>query len=79
MVLYSFDHSPVTWHRATFIKASLPWRYEGVLHEFLECGHPPEREKLEGVRVVSHTDGARNLDPVTKYLNDARILEHGLR
>jgi tetratricopeptide (TPR) repeat protein len=78
MVLYSFDNSPVTWHRATFVKASLPWRYEGVLHEYLDCGRPPDRQKLEGIRIVSHTDGARNKDPVSKYLNDAKLLEKGL-
>jgi glycosyltransferase involved in cell wall biosynthesis len=79
MVLYSFDDSPVTWHRATFVKASLPWRYEGVLHEYLECGRPPDRQILEKIRIVSHTDGARNVDPVKKYENDAKILEQGLR
>jgi glycosyltransferase involved in cell wall biosynthesis len=79
MVLYSFADSPVTWHRATFIKASLPWRYEGVLHEYLECGHPPERAILQGLRITSYTDGARNLDPKTKYTRDAAILEQGLR
>jgi hypothetical protein len=79
MVRYGFAGSPVTWHRATFIKASLPWRYEGVLHEYLECGRPLDRQKLEGIRVVSHTDGARNKDPSEKYAKDALILEQGLR
>jgi glycosyltransferase involved in cell wall biosynthesis len=79
MVLYSFADSPVTWHRATFVKASLPWRYEGVLHEYLECGHPPDRQILEGIRISSHTDGARNVNPTTKYTRDAQILEQGLR
>jgi glycosyltransferase involved in cell wall biosynthesis len=79
LVRYGFAGSPVTWHRATFIKASLPWRYEGVLHEYLECGQKLDRQKLEGLRVVSYTDGARNKDPVEKYVNDARILEQGLR
>ena len=49
MVRYGFGGSPVTWHRATFIKASLPWRYEGVLHEYLECGQPLDRQKLEAI------------------------------
>src|SRR5262245_3648598 len=79
MVRYGFAGSPVTWHRATFVKASLPWRYEGVLHEYLECGRELDRQKLEGLRIVSHTDGARNQDPVEKYTRDAAILEQGLK
>jgi hypothetical protein len=79
MVRYGFAGSPVTWHRATFVKASLPWRYEGVLHEYLECGQPIDRHKLEGLRIVSHTDGARNQNPVEKYTRDAAILEQGLK
>jgi hypothetical protein len=79
MVRYGFAGSPVTWHRATFVKASLPWRYEGVLHEYLECGQPIDRQKLDGLRIVSHTDGARNQNPVEKYTKDAEILEQGLK
>ncbi len=79
MVRYGFAGSPVTWHRATFVKASLPWRYEGVLHEYLECGQPLDKKKLEGIRIVSHTDGARNQNPTEKYEKDAAILEQGLK
>jgi len=79
LVQCNFENSAVSWHRATFVKASLPWRYEGVLHEYLECGQPPERKKLDHIRVVSHTDGARNKDPVSKYRNDAALLEQAVR
>jgi tetratricopeptide (TPR) repeat protein len=79
LVPCNFENSPVSWHRATFAKGSLPWRYEGVLHEYLECGQPPDRRKLDGIRVISHTDGARNKDPVAKYRNDAALLEQGVR
>jgi glycosyltransferase involved in cell wall biosynthesis len=79
MVLYKLSGSSVSWQRATFVKNSLPWRYEGVLHEYLECGRAPHRESLSGLEIRSYSDGARNVDPVEKYSNDARILEQGLK
>jgi glycosyltransferase involved in cell wall biosynthesis len=79
LVLYRLSESPVTWYRATLIRASLPWRYQGILHEHLECGHPPSSDKLTGLSIRSYSDGARNVDPIKKYANDALILEQGLR
>ncbi|HEY8429941.1 MAG TPA: glycosyltransferase [Sandaracinaceae bacterium] len=79
MVLYRLRESPVSWYRATLIRTSLPWRYEGVLHEYLECGRPASSQKLFGLSIRSYSDGARNENPREKYANDARTLEEGLR
>lgn len=62
--------------RPHLVKASLGWRYEGVLHEFLECDAPRTQGHLPIImRIVS--DGARRSDPDT-YRRDAALLEDAL-
>jgi glycosyltransferase involved in cell wall biosynthesis/SAM-dependent methyltransferase len=68
-----------TWELGTLVKASLPWRYEGVLHEHIACDVPHKRTSLSGPVVWGYFDSARNVDPQNKYANDARILEEALR
>ncbi len=66
----------VLYRRPQIVKAALGWRFEGVLHEFLECeaartsGHLPLL-----LRIIS--DGARRRDPET-YRKDAAVLERAL-
>ena len=57
------------YRRLQLIRNSLPWRYEGVLHEFLSCGFDnknrrvlPEgrsQKRLPDVRIVMSEEGAR--------------------
>jgi glycosyltransferase involved in cell wall biosynthesis len=68
-----------TWELGTLVKASLPWRYDGVLHEHIACDVPHKRTSLPGPVVWGYFDSARNVDPKKKYANDARILEDALR
>jgi tetratricopeptide (TPR) repeat protein len=56
-----------------------PWRYEGVLHEYLTCDIPHDLSRIEGLTVRSHADGARNVDPGRKYAHDVEILERAAR
>lgn len=65
------------YHRASLAANRLPWRYEGVLHEHLDCGGPYEPEVLEGPYIRVNTDGARSQDPM-KFEKDARLLEAAL-
>ena len=75
---YSIDiaFNVVRYVRPQFVKAALPWRYEGVLHEFLTCqeahtaGHLPLTLRI-------NSDGARRRDPLT-YRNDAAVLSRAL-
>jgi glycosyltransferase involved in cell wall biosynthesis len=80
MVLHRHRSSGATaWELGTLVKASLPWRYEGVLHEHIACDEPHERVSLHGPVVWGYFDSARNVDPKKKYANDARVLEEALR
>jgi tetratricopeptide (TPR) repeat protein len=78
LVLCRRRESTVTWFRPTLIRAALPWRYEGVVHEHLACDAPHSSGKLHGLSIHSLSDGARNADPVRKYEEDARMLRAAL-
>ena len=70
----------IRYGRVCVINASLPWRYVGVLHEYLECGQAVESPRLPDVRAVVHTDGGRSqgISVIDKYAHDARQLEQAL-
>ncbi|POX53510.1 glycosyl transferase [Streptomyces sp. Ru71] len=73
-------HGPLVHWRPTLVSTRLPWRYVGVLHEYLECEAPFSRATLDGVRMVIMGGGGRQRggDQRTKYLRDAAILKDGL-
>ncbi len=65
--------------KAELARTSLPWKWVGVLHEYLDSsGHPNEWGILEGVQYVSGGDGARSHDP-DKFLKHVKLLEDGLK
>ncbi len=64
--------------RVTFIKNSLPWKWEGILHEVLVCPEAVTFEWLHGISNICNLGGgARSKDP-QKFLKDAQVLERGL-
>jgi glycosyltransferase involved in cell wall biosynthesis len=79
MVRCRVDGSDATWYRPTFARSAIPWRYEGVLHEYLTADTPHTTGRVEELLVQSHSDGARNVDPREKYRRDALILEEALK
>jgi tetratricopeptide (TPR) repeat protein len=64
-------------YRTQIFRAALPWRYEGVLHEYPTCGQKVRQAKLKGPVVQMHVDGARAADP-GRFSKDARVLEEAL-
>lgn len=61
------------------LRADRPWRFEGVLHEYLASDQPFEQAVLPGLSQVGHFDSARNQKPPReKYLQDAQVLEAAL-
>ncbi len=65
------------YYRTQLVSTRLTWRFEGIVHEYLECGHPVHHEKLEGLVNYPTADGARSEDP-SKFLKDAKLLETAL-
>jgi glycosyltransferase involved in cell wall biosynthesis len=70
--------SNITYSRTQLVRSALPWRYEGVLHEYLTCDDARGSGHLPGIRMRRNHDGARRRDPAT-YRRDAQILEAALR
>lgn len=67
----------VTYRGAQLAADRLPWRYVGVLHEYLWCPEEHTEALLEGARILNLGDGARSRDPL-KYRRDALVLERAL-
>jgi tetratricopeptide (TPR) repeat protein len=81
--VYSIEHrmGTHTWWRPQLFRANLPWRYEGVVHEFPTCGGKATNTGKVGKCFVEiHHDGARRRTMGTeeKYLQDAKMLEDSL-
>jgi len=76
--VYEFIHrlGSLSWWRPQLLRASKPFRYEGVAHEYMACDVPFSKGQIEGVLVRCGSDGARRLkEPLKKYERVAAILE----
>lgn len=68
----------ITYWRQQLCSNKIPYRYRGVLHEFLESDVAGTTSaRLPGVYMNSGRDGARSQNR-DKYLNDAQTLEKAL-
>lgn len=75
-------HGSIEYWRPSLIATRLPWRYVGVLHEYLESGTGAEHRAapIEGPRVLGHYDGGRSrIGAREKYARDAQVLEAALK
>lgn len=66
----------VSYRRLQLVTNALPWRYIGVLHEYLACEDAQTSDHLALVMRRNH-DGARRRDPET-YRRDAALLTHAV-
>jgi glycosyltransferase involved in cell wall biosynthesis len=65
------------YDRVALVSSDLPWRWEGVLHEYLDCGERVPQPRLHGLSIIVSSDGARSADP-QKFQRDAALLEAAL-
>ncbi|MFD7257361.1 glycosyltransferase [Streptomyces sp. NPDC059874] len=78
----AIHHAPIIHWRPALVSTRLPWRYVGVLHEYLDCeSNQFSSGVLEGINMLIVGGGARLRDggERQKYLRDAKVLEEGLR
>ncbi|MEU7554792.1 glycosyltransferase [Streptomyces sp. NPDC044571] len=76
---YMLRHEGMTEYRIKrLVRGDLPWRYEGVTHEYLTCDRPDEydtrpgiQENLDALVIEDHADGGSRHD---KFERDARLL-----
>jgi glycosyltransferase involved in cell wall biosynthesis len=73
-----FDDAGTVYRRTQLVRSALPWRYEGVLHEYLTCDEAGAAGHLIDIRMQRNHDGARRKDPDT-YKRDAAVLEAALQ
>lgn len=68
------------WHyfRNALVATRLPWRWEGVLHEYLTCDAPHAWVHLMAPSIQVSHDGARARSGDT-YLRDIEVLERALQ
>jgi tetratricopeptide (TPR) repeat protein len=74
---FQVDSGGVHYARTQLVRSSLPWRYEGVLHEYITCDQSYSSTQMTGVKTVRLLEGARSRDKLT-YQRDAIILEEAL-
>lgn len=72
------DFAGTQYPRVGLIKNALDWKWQGVLHEGLNCPNIQTRETLKGIKNVVRTDGARSKDP-KKFEKDAQVLEEAMK
>lgn len=67
------------YDRVCLVSTKLPWRWKGVLHEYLDAGNVVYQPRLSEFWIHVHElrDGARSNDP-KKYEKDALTLEAAL-
>ncbi len=67
-----------SFYRYHLLKTSLPWRWEGVVHECVVCDQTFSTDKLNGVSYCFTREGAKG-SPAEYYLKHAEILEDALK
>lgn len=74
--LYNFWRGPegFSYIRPQLIKASLPWKWIGVTHEYLSCDLPYTSDVLDNIRYVSGDGGASSKD-AKKFLKNVKLLK----
>ncbi len=74
---FRIENAGLSWERPHLVRSALPWRFVGVLHEYLDCDAPHSTLPLDGVTYRGSNDGARSRDPL-KFAKDAEVLERAL-
>lgn len=70
-------YAGIAYARRALVATRLPWHWEGVLHEYLECPQPHQAQPLAAPTIIVQHDGARARDPGT-YLKDIAVLQAAL-
>ena len=72
-------HGRLEWWNTLLIRSALPWRYEGVTHEYLRCEQAAPAVPLHSLIITEHSDGGgRPPGTQPRWEWDADILESEL-
>ena len=67
-----------TYLKPQLVRASLPWKWVGVTHEYLDCGQPYSSDILKNVKYMSCDGGARSYG-TDKFWKNIALLLDGLK
>jgi tetratricopeptide (TPR) repeat protein len=70
-------YDAMRYARVAMIATRLPWRWHGVIHEYLDCAVARRTESLTAPTILVRHDGARARSADT-YARDIEVLERGL-
>jgi glycosyltransferase involved in cell wall biosynthesis len=73
----AMHHGNIIYSRKQLVRDALPWRYSGVVHEYIHCDAARTEATLPGLCMIMNHDGARARDPLT-YRREALVLERAL-
>lgn len=73
----TISYAGTLYDRIKLVGNHLDWKYEGVLHEAIAPPYTASFGRIEKMKNVVTTEGARSKDP-EKYLKDAKLLESAL-
>lgn len=76
--MVTINDTSLVYQRPQLVRSALPWRYEGVLHEYLTCEGAAPHGQISGLSMRRNHDGARRRDPRT-YRHDVAVLEAALQ
>ena len=71
------EYGGFNYPRAHLVRASLDWKWKGVVHEMIECAQAESSAFLRGATMVVIGGGGRSSDP-QKNFQDALLLEKAL-
>lgn len=71
------EYSGTRYRRVCLLRTATPWRWRGVLHEYLDASGDTVIENLDGPRIIVRSEGARSRNP-RKFHDDAAVLEAAL-
>ncbi len=70
--------SNFTYTKPQLVRASLPWKWVGVTHEYLGCDRSYQEELLDKIKYITISDGASSED-ARKFHKNIELLEAGLK
>ncbi len=68
----------ITYARRHLIRTDLPWKWEGVIHEYLECNQPYTTPIYPDGYIIASTEGARGQNP-DRFKDDIEVLKAALQ
>lgn len=74
----SVHYGDFEYDRTCLVNLRTPWRWQGVLHEYLDAGRPITTQRIVGPYIWSRPEGARSNNP-HKYEHDAEMLKRALQ